>query len=51
MNHLLVIDHATRLFIWKMIKEIRDKTKSSTILTTYSMEEAQKIYKSYHYIN
>eukprot|EP00833_Pecoramyces_ruminatium_P000287 jgi/Orpsp1_1/1174319/evm.model.c7180000049671.1 len=37
------IDPATRVFIWDMIKEIRDTGRSSMILTTHSMEEAQEL--------
>jgi len=37
------VDPATRLFVWNMIKEIRDSGKSSIILTTHSMEEAQEL--------
>ncbi|OUM67113.1 hypothetical protein PIROE2DRAFT_40285 [Piromyces sp. E2] len=37
------VDPATRLFVWDMIKEIRDTGKSSIILTTHSMEEAQEL--------
>jgi len=37
------VDPATRLFVWDMIKEIRDTGCSSIILTTHSMEEAQEL--------
>jgi len=37
------IDPATRLFIWDMIKEMKEREKSSMILTTHSMEEAQEL--------
>jgi len=37
------VDPATRLFVWNMIKEIRDTGRSSIILTTHSMEEAQEL--------
>jgi len=37
------IDPATRLFIWNMIKEMKEREKSSMILTTHSMEEAQEL--------
>ncbi|ORX53392.1 hypothetical protein BCR36DRAFT_403608 [Piromyces finnis] len=42
------VDPATRLFVWDMIKKIRDTTSgggshSSLILTTHSMEEAQEL--------
>jgi len=37
------IDPATRLFIWDMIKELKETSHSSLILTTHSMEEAQEL--------
>jgi ABC-type multidrug transport system ATPase subunit len=37
------IDPATRIFIWDMIKEVREIGRSSIILTTHSMEEAQEL--------
>jgi len=37
------VDPATRLFLWSMIQRIRDTGRSSIILTTHSMEEAQTL--------
>jgi len=37
------VDPATRTFIWDLIKEIRETRKSSIILTTHSIEEAQEL--------
>jgi ABC-type multidrug transport system ATPase subunit len=37
------IDPATRFFIWEMIKELKESSHSSFILTTHSMEEAQEL--------
>ncbi|OUM59790.1 hypothetical protein PIROE2DRAFT_46769 [Piromyces sp. E2] len=37
------IDPATRLFIWNLIKEMKESGNPSIILTTHSMEEAQEL--------
>ncbi|ORX60896.1 P-loop containing nucleoside triphosphate hydrolase protein [Piromyces finnis] len=37
------IDPVIRLFVWDMIKEVKENNKSSIILTTYLIEEAQEL--------
>ena len=37
------IDPASRIFIWEMIKELRNNHNASIILTSHSMEEVQEL--------